>query len=268
MMKEKIAIIVLLLASDMAQAFDHEHSTWNSLLERHIVLIEKGNGSQVDYAGMLSDNAVLKTYLVDLSEVNEEEYLSWNKAQRLAFLINAYNAFTIELVLTKYPDLRSIKDLGSFFRSPWKKRFITLLGKKRHLDNLEHDMIRKPGVFDDPRIHFAVNCASVGCPMLRNEAYTARQLDMQLEDGMRRFLSDRSRNRFAKARGILQISKIFDWYGKDFEQGHHGFTSLKATFTKFADLMADDMQTRQRIRTGDYQIEFLEYDWQLNDLSR
>ncbi|MGD8911013.1 MAG: DUF547 domain-containing protein, partial [Chromatiales bacterium] len=94
---------------------------------------------------------------------------------------NPYNAFTIELILTKYPGIESIKELGGLFRSPWKRRFFTLLGERRHLDNLEQDMIRAFGVFDEPRIHFALNCASIGCPMLRNEAYVAERLDLQLE---------------------------------------------------------------------------------------
>lgn len=85
---------------------------------------------------------------------------------------------------------------------------------------------------------------------------------------MRRFLSDRTRNRFDAASGTLQVSKIFDWYGKDFEQGHHGFTSLKATFTNYADPLTDETLVRQRIRKGDYRIEFLEYDWHLNDVPR
>jgi hypothetical protein len=267
-MKKKLAIFSLLLATNVVQAFGHDHTAWNSLLERHVVLIGNGNASQVDYAGILSDRVALKDYLDGLSAVTDDEYQRWSKTDRLAFLINAYNAFTIELILSKYPDIQSIKELGSLFRSPWKKRFFTLLGKTRYLDELEHDMIRAPGVFDDPRIHFAVNCASVGCPMLRKVAYTGKRLDTQLQDGMRRFLSDRTRNRFDVASGRLQVSKIFDWYDKDFEQGHQGFTSLNAIFAKYADSLADETQARQRIRSGDYRIKFLEYDWQLNDVPR
>lgn len=257
----------LLLISSVAQAFDHSHDVWDNMLKRHVVLVNAGNASQVNYSGILSERATLQGYLEQLSAVSNTEYQSWTKAQQLAFLINAYNAYTIELILTKYPDIRSIKELGSLFRSPWKKRFFTLLGEQRHLDELEHEMIRASGVFDEPRIHFAVNCASIGCPMLRNEAFTDKQLDNQLEDAMVRFLGDNNRNRFDAETGTLQISKIFDWYGEDFEKGHLGFTSLQATMTKYADqLGGKSAQNKQRIREGDYQIEFLDYDWRLNDV--
>ncbi len=109
-------------------------------------------------------------------------------------------------------------------------------------------MIRAPGVFNEPRNHAAVDCASIGCPMLRNEAFTANQLDAQLEDGMRRFLSDRTRNRFDAASNTLSVSKIFDWNKGDFEKGHQGITSLDTTFARYADALGDTPQARDTIR--------------------
>jgi len=260
-----IAATLGLAVSPARAAFDHSHQAWDALLGKHVVLIAGGNASQVRYAAFREDRAALKAYLGPLSAVPRAQYESWTRAQQLAFLINAYNAFTIELILTRYPDLQSIRDLGTLLQSPWKRKFFTLLGDERHLDNVEHDMIRAPGAFDEPRIHVAVVCASVGCPMLRDEAFTAERLDAQLEDGMRRFLSDRSRNRYDPRSGSLQVSKIFDWYGKDFEQGHGGFTSLDATFARYADQLADSAADRARIRGGGLDIRFLDYDWKLND---
>jgi hypothetical protein len=179
--------------------------------------------------------------------------------------VNAYNAFTVELILTRYPGLTSIKDLGSFVQSPWQKKFFRLLGDQRSLDDVEHGLIRAPGVFDDPRIHFAVVCASKGCPMLRNEAFVAERLELQLDDSLRRFLSDRSRNRYESATGTLTVSKIFDWYRKDFSLGHQGFTSLNAVFVRWTDSLADQPAMQARIRSGDFKLEFLPYDWALND---
>ena len=264
--KRLVLILLLTVTSGAAQAFYHEHGIWEGLLKRHVVLTSDGNASQIDYARVSSERNELKGYLDTLSGVSEDEYQGWSKAQRLAFLINAYNAFTVEFILTAYPDIKSIKDLGNLFQSPWKKRFFVLLGEKRHLDNLEHGLIRAPGVFAEPRIHFAVNCASIGCPMLRDEAYTAERLELQLEDAMDRFLSDSSRNRFDSKENSLQVSPIFDWYGQDFEQGHSGFTSLQETFARFAEQLAGDPQSVQRIRAGDYRIVFLDYDWGLNDV--
>lgn len=265
LMKQVALLAVFALASFSASAFDHGYHEWNTLLAKHVKVAPDGNSSRVDYRGMAADQAQLKTWLKAVSAVPDAEYKQWPKAQRLAFLINVYNAWTVELVLSKYPDLKSIKDIGNVFQSPWKKKFIPLFGQEMALDDIEHGLIRAPGAFDDPRIHAAVVCASIGCPMLRAEAFTADKLDSQLEDGMRRFLADSSRNRFDAASGKLQVSKIFDWYGKDFEKGHQGFTSLKATFGRYAGQLARRPDAQERIRQGDYKLEFLDYDWRLND---
>lgn len=261
-----VIILALFFFNGLAQAFDHSHSSWDILLKRHVLLINQGYSSQVNYAGMQSDRATLQSYLDRLSAIRPEEYQRWTDAQRLSFLINAYNAYTVDLILSQYPDIQSIKELGSPFRSPWEKRFFILLGEERSLDDLEHGLIRAPGNFSEPRIHFAVNCASVGCPMLRHEAFTAERLSAQLEDNMRRFLSDSSRNRFDVTSGKMQLSKVFDWYEDDFKQDHQRFTSVKTTLAKYADQLANgSAEVRQRIVRGDYQVIFLEYDWRLND---
>lgn len=264
-MQRALAVLALMLVATAASAFDHRHAAWDALLKKNVAIAPGGNAASVRYAGMRAERKSLKAYLGSLSTVSAAEYGGWSRAQRLAFLINAYNAFTVELVLTRYPDLASIKDLGGLFQSPWKREFFSLLGKERSLDAIEHGMIRAPGAFDEPRIHVALVCASIGCPMLRNESYTAERLDAQLEDGMRRFLSDRSRNRFDAAGGTLFVSKLFDWYGKDFEQGHAGYGSLAAVFAKYAELLADTREAQARLRAGDYRLEFLDYDWKLND---
>ena len=269
-MRGFLLALVLLALSPLAQAqgFDHSHAAWNALLAKHVRTSPTGNASSVDYAALKAERAALAAYLKALTSVAAAEYGVWSKPQRLAFLINAYNAFTIELVLTKYPELESIKDLGSVFTSPWKKKFFRLLGEERHLDDIEHGLIRAPGAFDDPRIHVAVVCASVGCPMLRPEAYAADKLDAQLDDGMRRFLADATRNRHDAAMGRLQVSKIFDWYGRDFEQGHRGYDSLKTLFARHASQLASTPEAQAKVRAGDYKLEFLDYDWRLNDVRR
>jgi hypothetical protein len=126
-------------------------------------------------------------------------------------------------------------------------------------------MLRKEGEYDDPRVHVAVVCASIGCPMLRNEAFVPERLDAQLEDAMRRFLSDRTRNRYDPRSRRLELSRIFDWYGKDFEKGHKGYASVKGTAAKYADLLADKTEDRAVVREQKADVGFLEYDWSLND---
>lgn len=267
-MKPRLRLLaagLMLAASALAHAFDHTHARWDTLLKQHVRVAAHGNASSVDYTALKKQGAQLRSYLDSLSAVTERDYASWSREDRLAFLINAYNAFTVELVLTAYPDLASIKDLGSLLRSPWKREFFTLLGRKRSLDDVEHGLIRAPGVFDEPRIHVAVVCASIGCPMLRPEAWRADRLPRQLDDAMARFLADRGRNRFDATNGKLYVSRIFDWYGKDFEAGHQGFDALQSLFARYADSLTDTPAEREKIRRGQYRIEFLEYDWRLND---
>ena len=250
----------LLFWSALAQAYDH--GAWDALLKRHVQPIRAGVATEVDYAGMARERAALKGYLDGLSAVRRDEFNRWPKPERLAFLINAYNAWTLELILTAWPDVKSIKELGSLFRSPWKKAFIPLLGETRSLDDIEHGMIRAKGVYDEPRIHFAVNCASIGCPALRAEAFSAARLDAQLADATRLFLADRSRNRWQG--DDLAVSSIFKWYGDDFKQTG----GLNAFFASQADALGLNEAQKQRLREGRVEIEFLDYDWKLNGLNR
>ncbi|MCP5246339.1 MAG: DUF547 domain-containing protein [Burkholderiales bacterium] len=255
----------ILTQAAFANQFDQSHAAWNKLLRDHVVMINQGRASQTDYAGFLQNRQALQQYLKQLSAVNEKKFIRWSKAEQLAFLINAYNAFTIELILTRYPKLDSIKDLGSFLSSPWKKEFVPLLGKLRSLDDIEHGMIRNPGDYNEPRIHFAVNCASIGCPALLNEAFTGEKLEQQLEAVTKAFLEDRSRNRFNPSTGRLEVSKIFDWYSKDFESGWGGWRSLKQFLTHYADSLTDNEQEKRTVAAGNFRVRYLDYDWKLND---
>lgn len=257
---------LLLAAGGKAFAFDHNHTAWDGLLKRHLVVAVEGNSSRLDYAGIHAERPTLVGYLDGLTAVTEAEYRGWTREQKLAFLINAYNAFTVELVLTRYPNLQSIKDLGRLWNSPWKQEFFTLLGARRSLDDLEHGLIRAPGMFDEPRIHFAVNCAAVGCPMLREEAFVASRLDVQLEDGVRRFLADRTRNRYDAGANALLMSRIFDWYRADFAVGRPGVGSVPQFVARYADLLADDAAARAGVRQARAPIRYLDYDWALNDV--
>lgn len=258
-----------------AQAFDHTHDAWAILLKRHVVLIDGGKSSQVRYAGFAQERSAMKTYLDTLSRVSAQEFAGWTKAQQMAFLINAYNAYTVEKILTRYPDIRSIWDFGKLFGNPFKDRFFRLLGREFSLDMIEHDTLRRPGAYNEPRVHFAVNCASVGCPMLREEPYVASRLDAQLEEQTRRFLADRSRNRYNAADNALEVSEIFKWFGEDWSSGYRGFDgkgeamqSLAQFFAKYADLLADAPAQRQAIAGRKAAIRHLDYDWALNDVRK
>jgi Skp family chaperone for outer membrane proteins len=265
MMKRLIAVLLCVFAAfAQAQTFDHGYAMWDSLLKKHVKWLPDNKQSRVDYTAFAKDRAELKTVLDTLSAVPKAEFDGWSKEQRMAFLINAYNAFTVEVILTKYPDIKSIKELGSFNRGPWKNEFFTLLGERHHLDWIEHEQLRPK--YADPRVHAAVNCASIGCPALRPEAFTAARLDSQLEDGMIRFLGDRTRNRVAD--GKLQVNAIFKWFKEDFEKGHKGFAKVEDVFAKHATQLSDKPEEQAAIKAKSLPVAHLDYDWSLNALGR
>ena len=249
-----------------SQGLDHRHAAWSQLLSQHVVLLRNGQASEVRYAGFAAQRDDLRRYLSSLSGVTRAEFDAFTKAQQMAFFMNAYNAFTIELVLTRYPNLKSIKDVGNLLSSPWKLRWIKLLGDTVSLDDIEHGLLRKRGAYDDPRIHFAVNCASIGCPMLREEAYVPDRLEQQLDQQTRRFMSDRTRNRWNEPLGRLEVSRIFDWYAEDFRLGHKGIDSLQRFVATHAPLLADKEAERTRLQSPQVVIRFLDYDWRLNQI--
>ena len=246
-------------------SIDEAHSAFDALLRRHVAWDAAGVGSSVSYRGLAADRAELGKVLDLYAGVTRADYEAMSRDQRLAFLINLYNAATLELVLGAYPDLKSIRDLGSLIRSPWKQRIVRVFGELRTLDDIEHGMIRAPGAFDEPRIHFVVNCASVGCPALRPEAITGARLPAQLEDSTRRFMRDVTRNRYDPVKGRLEVSKIFDWYRADFERGWIGIGSREQFFGRYADLLAIPPSERARLAEQRMPIGFLDYDWRLND---
>ena len=261
----RLSVLILLFtvtfSTHAADTFDHQQ--WDNLTSTHVNTINHGVASQVNYQGFLAHRKQLKQYLAQLEGISKKTFDSWNNNDQLAFLLNAYNAWTVELILSKYPHIKSIKDLGSFFQSPWKKSFIPLLGKERSLDDIEHSLIRGSDRYNEPRIHFAANCASVGCPALRAEAFTGDKLESQLEDSTRSFLKDRSRNRLNN--NDLEVSSIFKWYRDDFEKNWRGKKNLAQFLASYNDAIGLNQQQAQQLTQGDIDIEFLDYDWHLND---
>ncbi len=251
-------------AWSQAPALDIGYAAWDALLKKHVKWLPDNKQSRVDYKGFAADRAALKAVLAEWSAVTPAQFAALPRDQQMAFLINAYNGFTVELILTKYPGLKSIKDLGSLLQSPWKNKFFTLLGEPRHLDWIEHEQLRPK--YNEPRVHAAVNCASIGCPALRPEAFVAAKLGAQLDDSMLRFMGDRTRNRYADGR--LQVNMIFKWFREDFEKGHRGFNKLEDVMARYADELADAPADREKIKARNVPISHLDYDWSLNDLGR
>lgn len=200
----------------------------------------------VDYEGFLHDSVAVNAYLYTLETHLPND--SWSKEEQLAYWINAYNAYTIRLVLDHYP-VESIKDIKkgiSFINSVWDIRFIPIGEKKMTLNRIEHGILRKR--FEESRIHYAIVCASMSCPPLRNEAFVAERLDAQLTAQAKRFINDSSRNRISS--NTLELSKIYAWFGKDFEKNG----SLQAHISRYADV---EIQP-------DAEVRYLDYNWKLN----
>ena len=248
-----LTLLPLVASVHAAERFDQAHTRWADVLDEYVVW--SGSRSAVDYAALQASPGKLDTYLAGLSAVSPKQYEAFTSDERLAFLINAYNAFTLKHIINHYPtdSIRSTR----FIRSPWKLRFFELLGEERHLDEIEHEMIRP--VFKEPRIHFVLVCAAKGCPPLRTEPYVASRLEAQLEDATLNFMRDEGRNRFDASAQTLHLSALYNWYGEDFEQGEQSIRGYAAPY------MADDEATRNQIRNAK-RVNFLDYDWSLNDV--
>lgn len=256
-----VAVLILTVEVSAQPAIDFDQAQWSRLLAAHVTWTKDGSASVVDYAAFSKDRDGLKAYLASTSKLPKATFDAWSKVDREAFLLNVYNAATIELILTHYPDIKSIKDLGGLFGSPWKKEVISLFGDARSLDDIEQTMLRGATDYTDPRIHFALNCASIGCPALRPEAYLGSELTAQLDDQAKRFLRDRSRNRFDPGKGI-SVSKIFDWYAEDFDK-HAG--GVRKFLAGYADLLGLDANAVSNLESGTLRISYTDYDWRLND---
>lgn len=242
-----------------AQAFDQMHAGWSKVLSQFVE--KSGVTTQVKYSELLKNQADLNAYLTEVQKVTQAEYSTWNEKQKLSFLFNAYNAFTIKLILNeleKNKDLKSIKKIGGMFGKPWKIKFFKFLGKEGYLDYIEQEIARKN--FDEPRMHFAFNCASIGCPSLQMTAFVAENLDAQLDQVSRDFLKDSSRNELNQTKKTLALSSIFDWYKDDFENSKKQ-GPLKRFLLIYFPFTA---QQKSEFEADKYTIKYLDYNWDLN----
>ena len=219
-----------------------DHSIYGKLLGKYV------KNGVVDYAGLKREEEAINQYLDQLEQVHTQD-LSRN--EQLAFYINAYNAKAIKLVLMGYPGIKSIKDMGSLLSGPWKKQLCKIDGKFMSLDDIENQIVRPR--FQDPRVHFALNCASKSCPPLLSEPYRGDVLDSRLDSSARAFINNPKSNYLDG--NTLYVSKIFNWYAGDFKEGVPGF------FMKFAE---PDLKKQLEERRDRIKIQYLDYDWSLN----
>jgi hypothetical protein len=225
-----------------------DNSLFAVVLSRHL---DKG---MVDYAGLKADRQPLDTYLDAMGRIDPAS-LSIN--DRLAFYINLYNATTLRLIIDHYP-VESIKDIGSFFSSPWKKDVVVLNGQQATLDHIEHNIIRP--LFKEARVHFALNCTAMSCPPLLPEPYEGDKLEEQLQHMAVAYIND-GKNNYLEGK-TLYVSKIFDWFSEDFPD------DFVSWFSQFAEGDLRDGLNKVKAQGVKPKVKFLKYDWSLNDQAR
>ncbi|NNK00850.1 MAG: DUF547 domain-containing protein [Desulfatitalea sp.] len=238
------SMVMIATWSSTHASVENIHAIFGNLLEQYV------QGGVVDYSGFKAEETVLDRYLDKMADIDPAQ-LSRN--EQMAFYINLYNAWTIKLILSKYPNIASIKELGGLFRTPWEKKIVHLNGRKVTLDDIEHQVLRPE--FQDPRIHFAVNCASKSCPPPINRPYSGPHLDGQLDQATAAFINDPGRNYFDN--GTLYVSRLFKWYRKDFESGIVEF------FKRYA---RGELKKQIAAADANLDVAYLPYDWSLNRL--
>ena len=239
-----VAIAAALIGTDLPAATTTavDHGIFAELLAKYV------KNGVVSYAGFKSEEARLDQYLKVLEQVDPE---SLPRQEQFAFYIDAYNAWTVKLILTGYPGLKSIKDLGGLLQSPWSKEFVHLHGKILSLDDIEHNILRPR--FKDPRVHFAINCSAKSCPPLMAEPYRGDALDAQLTRATSDFLNRPANSRLEG--NVLWVSSIFKWFAEDFNNDVIGF------YQKYA---AGELKQKLEAGRGRIDVKYLDYDWSLN----
>lgn len=234
--------------SHRAAAFDHEYSHYAKVLTNHV------HEGWVNYQAIKTAPADLDDALDDFASVNREEFETWKEPERLAFLLNLYNASTLKLIVDNHP-VKSIKSIGGFFSTPWRQQVVHAFAETVTLDDVEHRMIRT--WFKEPRVHFALVCAARSCPPLRSEPYVGRRLDTQLDDQGRQFMAQPEKNRYDPVEKILWLSPIFRWFESD-------FTSRKRSVAEFV-IPYLPKTNNPPAMAGSVKIKYTAYDWSLNE---
>jgi len=245
-MKKRLLIFSACLMLTAHAELDQTHATFDKILQANV------NAQGVDYAALKKTPEPLDAYLKSLAAITQPEFNKYDNDQQLAMLINLYNAATLKLVVDHYP-VKSIKDIGGS-GGPWKQPVVELLGNKQTLDFLENEILRPN--YKDPRVHFGINCASIGCPALRSSAFRADKLSAQLDEQTRSFLRDSSKNRVDMQNKLLYLSSIFDWFKADFVKNSGSVEKFIALYLSAAD--------KKSVLDGEFSIKYTDYSWNLN----
>jgi hypothetical protein len=247
---QKVIFLLLFTGLFIGNCFagSNIHQDFNDLLQRYVV------GEKFDYDALFNNRQDLQKLYNYIDMLEQQNPDNWLEAEALAYWINLYNAATIELVLKNYP-VKSIKDIGFLFSSPWKRKIVKVNGKDLSLDDIENKIIRKK--FKDARIHFALNCASLGCPPISNSAFNSSELDRQLDAACKRAL--RSANWVKITEDKILVTKVFDWYKDDFIDYAGSVREFIARYRP---------EDREKILDKNRKLEYFDYDWSLNKVAK
>ncbi|AOX02402.1 hypothetical protein BJP34_25810 [Moorena producens PAL-8-15-08-1] len=233
------------------------YDDYATVLKTHV-----NNKALVNYQELHKNPEQLETFNASLGAVDPSTYESWNEAEKIAFLINAYNSFTLESIIDQNPLKKSIRDI----KGVWKGRQFNIAGESKTLDNIEHKTLRTQ--FNEPRIHMALVCAAISCPPLRNEPYTGEKLDQQLDDQTQKFLVSPHGFRIDRQKRTVYLSSIFKWFGEDWKETYGvddkftGNANQRAVLNFISDYLSPEDQ--EYLEQGNYKIKYLNYDWSLN----
>jgi hypothetical protein len=236
--------------------FSHDYPRYTELLQRHV-----DTDGWVDYDGLIADSVLLRQAADALANLAKDSLEQFTASQKLALWINAYNLLTLKSVAEAYP-VKSIKDIDGV----WDKRRFQVGGRSVTLEDIEHRILRQG--FNEPRIHFAIVCASISCPALRHEPYLAPSLSQQLRDATLRFLTDSIRNRFSPDFREAKLSQIFEWSGRDFAKSYMSTIpadqpkEIRAVLNFIAEALPDSIG--RFLRDEEVVVSYLDYDWGLN----
>ncbi|MGB0561950.1 MAG: DUF547 domain-containing protein [Spirulinaceae cyanobacterium] len=219
----------------------------------------------VDYEALQGDRQALDAYNAGLAGVTPETYASWSEAEQIAFWVNAYNSLTLKSIIDQDPIKASIKDIVGV----WRIRKHEILSDAKTLDNIEHQTLRVD--FDEPRIHAALVCAAMSCPKLRQEPFVGDRLDEQLDDQSRQFINSDLGLQIDRDAGVVYLSAIFQWFGEDWipsygvEEGFAGNENERAVLNFVSEYVSEE--DARYLEAGDYEVQYLDYDWSLNQQS-
>ncbi len=261
----------MLIVCSRAYAFDHEYKNYSDVLSKHV------RNGLVDYASLQKDRSGIDLFVKEIGMVTNQEYLAWSRDQQLAYWINAYNGWFLQIVIDRYP-IQGGRLVGVFYpqnsvqRIPgiWDKIKTQAAGQLVSLNDIEHKMLRR--LFNEPRIHFSIVCASIGCPLLRSEPFRATSLQSRLDQAARDFMNNPAKVHWNESNKQLELSKIFDWFTDDFDsaaddQWRKSYSKKQAGSVAFASRYLPD-KVAQTLKSTRAKIVYLDYDWTLNETAK